>query len=64
LVNGLLIGGVGSTMSILNRPFVEWNPPKLFALVVLASIYYPGDGIVAKNKYQTSSGHHIYSVAE
>ena len=26
------------------------------ALVVLASIYYPGDGIVAKNKYQTSSG--------
>jgi hypothetical protein len=26
------------------------------ALVVLASIYYPGDGVVAKNKYQTSSG--------
>ena len=26
------------------------------ALVVLASIYYPGDGIVAKNNYQTSSG--------
>ena len=26
------------------------------ALVVLASIYYPGDGIVAKNKFQTSSG--------
>ena len=26
------------------------------ALVVLASIYYPSDGIVAKNKYQTSSG--------
>jgi rare lipoprotein A (peptidoglycan hydrolase) len=26
------------------------------ALVVVASIYYPGDGIVAKNKYQTSSG--------
>src|SRR6202040_2771328 len=26
------------------------------ALVVLASIYYPGDGIVAKNTYQTSSG--------
>jgi rare lipoprotein A len=26
------------------------------ALVVLASIYYPGDGIVAKNDYQTSSG--------
>jgi len=25
------------------------------ALVVLASIYYPGDGIVAKNNYQTSS---------
>jgi Lytic transglycolase len=23
---------------------------------VLASIYYPGDGIVAKNNYQTSSG--------
>jgi hypothetical protein len=22
------------------------------ALVVLASIYYPGDGIVAKNNYQ------------
>ena len=28
------------------------------ALVVLASIYYPGDGIVAKNNYQTSSGQH------
>jgi hypothetical protein len=26
------------------------------ALVVVASIYYPGDGVVAKNKYQTSSG--------
>ena len=26
------------------------------ALAVLASIYYPGDGIVAKNNYQTSSG--------
>jgi hypothetical protein len=26
------------------------------ALVVLASIYYPGDGIMAKNNYQTSSG--------
>ena len=26
------------------------------ALAVLASIYYPGDGIVAKNDYQTSSG--------
>jgi rare lipoprotein A (peptidoglycan hydrolase) len=26
------------------------------ALVVFASIYYPGDGIVAKNNYQTSSG--------
>jgi rare lipoprotein A len=26
------------------------------ALIVLASIYYPGDGIVAKNNYQTSSG--------
>jgi len=26
------------------------------ALVVLASIYYPGDGVVAKNNYQTSSG--------
>ena len=26
------------------------------ALVVVASIYYPGDGIVAKNNYQTSSG--------
>jgi hypothetical protein len=26
------------------------------ALVVLASIYYPGDGIVPKNNYQTSSG--------
>ncbi len=26
------------------------------ALVVLASIYYPGDGIVGKNNYQTSSG--------
>jgi rare lipoprotein A (peptidoglycan hydrolase) len=25
-------------------------------LVVLASIYYPGDGVVAKNNYQTSSG--------
>ena len=25
-------------------------------LAVLASIYYPGDGIVAKNNYQTSSG--------
>ena len=24
-------------------------------LVVLASIYYPGDGVVAKNNYQTSS---------
>ena len=26
------------------------------ALVVLASIYYPGDGIVEMNNYQTSSG--------
>src|SRR6516164_8466546 len=26
------------------------------ALAVLASIYYPGDGVVAKNNYQTSSG--------
>ena len=26
------------------------------ALAVLASIYYPGDGIVAKDNYQTSSG--------
>ena len=26
------------------------------ALVVLASVYYPGDGIVAKDNYQTSSG--------
>src|SRR5215467_2408904 len=26
------------------------------ALAVLASIYYPGDGIVGKNNYQTSSG--------
>jgi hypothetical protein len=26
------------------------------ALVVVASIYYPDDGVVAKNKYQTSSG--------
>src|SRR5215471_9254525 len=26
------------------------------ALVVLASVYYPGDGIVAENNYQTSSG--------
>jgi hypothetical protein len=26
------------------------------ALAVLASVYYPGDGVVAKNKYQTSSG--------
>ena len=26
------------------------------ALVVVASIYYPGDGVVAKNEYQTSSG--------
>jgi hypothetical protein len=26
------------------------------ALVVLASIHYSGDGIVAKNSYQTSSG--------
>jgi rare lipoprotein A len=26
------------------------------ALAVLASIYYPGDGIVAKTNYQTSSG--------
>jgi len=26
------------------------------ALVVLASIYHPGDGIVPKNNYQTSSG--------
>jgi len=24
------------------------------ALVVVASIYYPGDGVVAKNKYQNS----------
>jgi rare lipoprotein A (peptidoglycan hydrolase) len=26
------------------------------ALAVLASVYYPGDGIVAKDNYQTSSG--------
>ena len=26
------------------------------ALAVLASIYYPGDGVVAKDNYQTSSG--------
>src|SRR6516225_10530429 len=26
------------------------------ALAVLASIYYPGDGVVAENNYQTSSG--------
>jgi len=34
------------------------------ALVVLASIYYPGDGIVAKNNYQTSSGERYDQTAQ